>query len=785
MQMSPLPEHPKRFSLSVAILSVGLALFLVVALLYYPESVRGKAPARSFTQTVAPEGELAQDLALSDPQVQAWTVGRRSEVLRIIPADRYGVMSGQPCPEAACWQVEIYNFEEDTTIVAIVDVAREEVREVFVQPGVEPGLNPELADRAADVVRADPRVGAALGGSPVPQLGMPMSAGLLDSSCAADHLCAGYVFRTGERVLWAVVDLNEERLAGFAWTRTPAVMEQAQPFSGGGCPSPGLVEREGWKVSHDVTASDGLRVYDVSFRDRPVLTSAKLVEWHADYGQNGFVDSTGCGSPGGAFTIYPYGDTQVVDLENESGLVIGFEIVQDFRMPEWGNYCNYRYDQHFQFFYDGRFRVVGGAYGKSCGIDMTYRPVMRIDLAIDGDAGDSFWGRDGGTWVQRYEEGWWPQGTETSPEGFDWRIMDADGLGYFLEPGRGQFGDGGRGDDAYVYAVRHHPSEGDADLGNLGGCCEDDHQQGPHELLDGEPIDGENLVVWYVSQMEIDASLEDGNGYYCWTVSGEPEPETYPCFSGPMFVPVNLASFEHNAPVELGETVVFTNNSWGPEPRAYLWEFGDGTGVSTQEHPSYVYGQMGRYTVTLSMSNTLGVATARDLVQVGTAPGARFDHTQAVAPGETAAFTNTSTGTPPLSFWWNFGDGVTTTAPAPTHAYAVTGTYAVSLAAENLLGTDTYTHPIAVGVPATAAFTHDGPGLTGSPVTFTNLSIGGTGFLWEFGDGVGSSSETNPVYVYPEGGVYTITLTAANPFGSSATSLPVEILHAAFLPYLP
>jgi uncharacterized membrane protein len=33
--------------------------------------------------------------------------------------------------------------------------------------------------------------------------------------------------------------------------------------------------------------------------------------------------------------------------------------------------------------------------------------------------------------------------------------------------------------------------------------------------------------------------------YTCWTVSGEPNPETYPCFSGPMFVPVQPDATDH------------------------------------------------------------------------------------------------------------------------------------------------------------------------------------------------------------------------------------------------
>jgi hypothetical protein len=37
------------------------------------------------------------------------------------------------------------------------------------------------------------------------------------------------------------------------------------------------------------------------------------------------------------------------------------------------------------------------------------------------------------------------------------------------------------------------------------------------------------------------AETDQGMGTeYCWTVSGEPNPETYPCWMGPMFTPFSI-----------------------------------------------------------------------------------------------------------------------------------------------------------------------------------------------------------------------------------------------------
>src|SRR5436190_21190367 len=45
----------------------------------------------------------------------------------------------------------------------------------------------------------------------------------------------------------------------------------------------------------------------------------------------------------------------------------------------------------------------------------------------------------------------------------------------------------------------------------------------------------------------------------------------------------------------------------------------------------------------------------------------------------TVFFVNTSTGTGPLTYTWNFGDGSTDSMSSPVHAYLFPGNYLVSL----------------------------------------------------------------------------------------------------------
>jgi len=46
--------------------------------------------------------------------------------------------------------------------------------------------------------------------------------------------------------------------------------------------------------------------------------------------------------------------------------------------------------------------------------------------------------------------------------------------------------------------------------------------------------------------------------------------------------------------------------------------------------------------------------------------------------------------------------------------------------------------------------------------TFTNTSVNATSYVWDFGDGIGTSTETDPAYTYTQEGTYTVKLTATN-----------------------
>ena len=74
-------------------------------------------------------------------------------------------------------------------------------------------------------------------------------------------------------------------------------------------------------------------------------------------------------------------------------------------------------------------------------------------------------------------------------------------------------------------------------------------------------------------------------------------------------------------------------------------------------------------------------------------PCARFSY---IVNGLLVTFFNTSRGTAPLSFFWDFGDGTTSTLTDPQHLFVSPGSYSVSLTVMNALGMDSTTRLITV-----------------------------------------------------------------------------------------
>ncbi|TAE50707.1 MAG: PKD domain-containing protein, partial [Bacteroidetes bacterium] len=225
-------------------------------------------------------------------------------------------------------------------------------------------------------------------------------------------------------------------------------------------------------------------------------------------------------------------------------------------------------------------------------------------------------------------------------------------------------------------------------------------------------------------------------------------------------------------------TVTFTNGSSSGTAAIvnYLWNFGDG-GTSVVPNPSYVYNTPGSYTVSLTVTDANGCSSVRQQnVQVLQVPNVNFiaDRRYSCAP-QIINFTDlTTTPYVKVSWLWSFGDGNTSTSPAPSHAYLADGTYTVKLVVTDQNGCkDSVTkanyirlsHPVANFSMDNASVCPNVP----VGVRFTDLSVPDTtlmSWLWDFGDGTTSTLQ-NPTHSYATPGNYSITLTVTNVLGCS------------------
>ena len=134
-------------------------------------------------------------------------------------------------------------------------------------------------------------------------------------------------------------------------------------------------------------------------------------------------------------------------------------------------------------------------------------------------------------------------------------------------------------------------------------------------------------------------------------------------------------------------------------------------------------------------------------------------------------FTDQSSGSPTL--WrWDLGNGTISFLPNPSVTYFNPGQYNIKLVVYNAAGDSNViikTQFITVHAAPAVAFTANP--LTGCfplPVTFTDLSLPGSGTInswqWDFGDG-SSSNTANPSHTYTNAGNYNITLRLTNSFG--------------------
>ncbi len=246
-------------------------------------------------------------------------------------------------------------------------------------------------------------------------------------------------------------------------------------------------------------------------------------------------------------------------------------------------------------------------------------------------------------------------------------------------------------------------------------------------------------------------------------------------------------------PVCYGDTTAITDLSspgFGNITR-WIWTWGDGTvdTLAANSGLSHYYQNPGIYNVRLNVINNGGCdADTTIQVQVYNLPVSRFAADTACF-GHPTAFTDISTrgsGTV-ISNYWDFdfpspASDTSTQLGSASYIFPTDGFHPVYLLVrdDNGCEDDTVANIIVYTNPV-AAFTVNNA-CTDSRVRFSSQTTPGTnniansGYVWDAGFLGGSMTGTNPTIVYPDSGIYQVTLTVTDLAGCADTlTTPVRI----------
>jgi len=207
----------------------------------------------------------------------------------------------------------------------------------------------------------------------------------------------------------------------------------------------------------------------------------------------------------------------------------------------------------------------------------------------------------------------------------------------------------------------------------------------------------------------------------------------------------------------------------GPALQSVQWDFGDGS-TSTDPSPTHSYGANGTYTVKATTQYASCATTASKTITVGIAGTPAFTSDKALSCSAplTVNFID-KTNPKPNQWFWDFGDGQTSTDSTPTHTYTSTGLFNVKLTTTTggCSGTTNMIQYIKIQAPVINALngtlgacvntTPDHTAVT--PVADILAPDGVASWSWSSPDATPSTSTSpNPSFTFATTGHHDITL---------------------------
>ncbi|MCD6118785.1 PKD domain-containing protein, partial [bacterium] len=245
------------------------------------------------------------------------------------------------------------------------------------------------------------------------------------------------------------------------------------------------------------------------------------------------------------------------------------------------------------------------------------------------------------------------------------------------------------------------------------------------------------------------------------------------------FVPAHVESV---SPIKgvAGRQTTFTASVVGTPPVAYEWHFGGGAepDVSYKPAPVVFLDDRGEYDASLTVTNAFGSDTFEFALSVGEPPDITDVLPRSGVTGTAVTFSATVSGTPPLTYSWNFSGWAatpnTSTAPSPTVTLGFPGEHPASLTVTNDYGEDTLEFTLTVETAGEAPDITDVQprgGLEGTGISLSATVEGTLPFTYSWNFGVGAtpyrSAEESPTVTLGSPGEYASRVTVENAYGDN------------------
>ncbi len=259
--------------------------------------------------------------------------------------------------------------------------------------------------------------------------------------------------------------------------------------------------------------------------------------------------------------------------------------------------------------------------------------------------------------------------------------------------------------------------------------------------------------------------------------------------------PLPQISFSFNNACE-NQTVNFVNNSTialGTITN-YQWNFGDNSGTSNLDNPSYSYSNYGMYVISLTAISDQGcMSSAQQNLQIFDTPTPSFsaDVTQGCSPlcvnfTDASQVMNASVN----SWSWSANSQQISASQNPGYCFQNPGIYDILLEITSSQGCsnlivlndyiEVYPNPIAEFTISSNSIPFSNP-----IVEFTDASLLANSWQWNFGDGYSAFNILNGIHAYADTGNYCITLTVSTSQGCTDQTMRCLNIFPDFNIYIP